>query len=637
VKEDELIPYEASDLSAGKILVLAAHPDDEVQGAGGSLALAAERGSAIRVWIATDGTAQEGVAEGEAADYGGRRRDEAGRAAAALGIPPPVFGGLTDRTLAANAEALDTAVAAEVASFEPDLILGPSPVEIHPDHRALSESLYRTVARSRPGDADHDRFRFLDIAFYEISQPFLPNALVDIGAAARRKDEAVAAYASQQAVRDYAGALQGLNAYRRLTLSGSGPVEAFRVLPATEAFTRSLEEFRRSIGPAVISDGSRGPAPVAVVVRTRNRPALLAEALASLKAQTARPTRVVIVNDGGASVRSVADSFRDAFEVTLEELPERIGRSAAANRGVEAAGEDLVAFLDDDDLTYPDHLERLLGAVRGGPEAVVYSDAVTALYRRDDGGWKAAARTLQYSLDFDPEYLLLSNYIPLHTVMLPRALYLRLGGFDVSLDYSEDWDFLIRASFETSFRHVRAVTCEYRVFEDADPAHATAGSAAFQKARQEIYARYASRRTEEGVARALDRMRSQIALWYERDGISQGELRYQRESHRRLSEALARAEVGLAPIRARLASVEARLAEDELRVSQLQKERVRLLAENELVHDRLAEVFAKNEEYGLQLAGTYGEIDRLNSLLNQIYRSRTWKLHLLFERLRGRE
>ena len=639
MKEQDLIPYEASDLTAERILVLAAHPDDEVLGAGGVLALAAERGSTVRVWIATDGTAQEGVPEGGASEYGERRREEARRAAQALGVPPPVFGGMTDRTLEANWKLLDHSIAGEIADFEPDLVLCPSPAEIHPDHRALAEALFGLVAQSRPGDPNHDRYRFLLLAFYEISQPFLPNALVDISPAARRKDDAVKVYSSQQSVRDYAGALQGLNAYRRLTLSGSGPVEAYRTLPATEAFTRSLEEFRRSIGPTFVSDGSRGLAPVAVVVRTRNRPALLAEALASLREQTARPTRVVVVNDGGASVRSVAESFRDAFDVRVEELPAQGGRSAAANRGVELAEEDLVAFLDDDDLTYPDHFERLLKAFRSGPEPVVYSDAVTAVYRREGDGWKADVRALQYSLDFDRDYLLLANYIPLHTLVLPRALYGRLGGFDTSIEYSEDWDFLIRASFETSFRHVRAVTCEYRVFEteSGDSAHAAAGSDAFQQARLRIYEKYASHRTEEGVARVLDRMRAQIALWYERDGVSQRELRYQRESHRRLSAALARAEVGLAPIQAQLTAAEGRLREEELRVSLLEKDRARVLAENELVHDRLAEVFAKNEEYGLQLAGLYGEVDRLNSILNQIYRSRTWKAHLLFERLRGRE
>src|SRR6202022_3368833 len=127
-----------------------------------------------------------------------------------------------------------------------------------------------------------------------------------------------------------------------------------------------------------------------------------------------------------------------------------------------------------------------------------------------------------------------ANYIPLHTVLMPRALYGAVGGFDQALEYSEDWDFLIRLSDRTSFRHVRAVTCEYRVFERAegDPAHEPAGGGAFQEARRIIYERYGSRRTEEGLARVLDRLRRQIAFWYERDTTSQGELRYQRGSHR---------------------------------------------------------------------------------------------------------
>jgi LmbE family N-acetylglucosaminyl deacetylase/glycosyltransferase involved in cell wall biosynthesis len=627
VTEDELIPYEPSDLTAGKVLVLAAHPDDEVLGAGGLIALCAESGSAVRIWIATDGTAQEGADAEGAASYGERRREESRRAARALGVDGPVFAGRPDRGLEGGDEDLLAAIRGLIAEFEPDLVLCPSPAEIHPDHRALAEAAYGVVAGSRREDPDHDRFRFVRLAFYEISQPFLPNALVDISAVASRKEEALAAYASQQSVRDYAGALRGLNAYRRLTLPGSGPAEAFCVLPWSEASSRSFEEFRRAIGPAIVRDGSGGTAPVAVVVRTRNRPALLGQALESLRAQTVRPAGVVVVNDGGASVCSVVEPFRALFDVKLQELPETRGRSAAANLGVETAEQDLVAFLDDDDVVFPDHLERLASAHRAGPEPVVYSDAVTVIYRWDGEAWTPDRRALQYSLDFDPDYLLYANYIPLHTLLLPRALYRKLGGFDSRLDFSEDWDFLIRASFETSFRHVRAVTCEYRVFrtDAGDPAHAAAGSGSFQDARAEIYRRYASRRTEEGLARAFDRMRAQIAQWYERDTISQGELRYQRESHRRLADSLARARA--------LASagedLQKKLANTERLNSQLSKE-------NELVHDRLAELFAKNEEYDLQLLGTYGEIERLNGILNQIYGSRTWKLHLLLDRLRGR-
>ncbi len=638
-----LIPYRATDLSAARILVLAAHPDDEILGAGGTLALNAAGAEAIRIWIATDGKRQEGAEQEE--DYGEKRRDESRRAAKTLGLEPPLFGSLPDRGLPASAGALAAALDALVGEFRPDLVFCPSPVEIHPDHRALAEALYEKLAASRPGDPDHGRFRFLRLAFYEISHPLLPDTLVDIASVSGLKEEALALYASQQAVRDYARAIGGLNAYRRLTLAGEGPVEAFRVVDYAEASTRSMEEFRRSIGPALIREGESGEAPISVVIRTRNRPALVKEALESLRRQAARPAQVVLVNDGGASVGGLREAFRGAFELMLEELPERGGRSHAANQGVSMASQELVAFLDDDDLTYPDHLDRLLRAHRSGPEPVVYSDAVTVVYERREESWQPLHRTLQYSLDFDPDYLLLANYIPLHTLLLPRALFDGVGGFDEKLEYSEDWDFLIRLSFETAFRHVRAVTCEYRVFEgpEGDPFHVPAGRDAFQRARAEIYARYAGRRTEEGLARVFDRFRAQISHSADRDGISQGELRYQRESHRRLAATLARAEQGSAQLAAQLSAARERGEELERDVAALESEsaalrteRDRLLAENELVHERVAELFASNEEYNRRIAEVQAEVERLDGTLSQIYRSRTWKLHLLADRLRGR-
>lgn len=609
VPEESLIPYQATELAGARILVLAAHPDDEVLGPGGAVALAARRAEAVRVWIATDGGRQEGVAEPEA-EYAARRREESRRAAEILGTSAPLFGGLPDRELSSRREDLKAALAQQILGFHPDLVLSPSPVEIHPDHRALGETLYELVAASRSEDADHDRYRLLSIAYYELSHPMLPNTLVDIAAVEATKREAIAAFVSQQGVRDYGAAMGGLNAYRRLTLSGDGPVEAFRVVSYAEASTNSLEELRREMGPAVVRAGERAPAPLSVVVRTRNRPELLKEALASLAAQTARPEQVVVVNDGGASPRGIADAFRSSFEVTVDEAPARQGRSAAANRGVAAARRDLVAFLDDDDLCYPDHVERLVRAQRSGPEPVVYSDAVTASYARRGEVWEARARTLQYSLDFDPEYLLLANYIPLHTLILPRGLFEKVGGFDPALEYSEDWDFLIRLSFETSFRHLRAVTCEYRVFDagEGESGHAAAASPAFQEARRLIYERYRGRRSDEGLARALDRMRAQISFWYDRDRVSQGELVYQRDSHRKLNALVSKAG-------ARLEQAEKDLAGAQAHIGSLSEA---------IESDRKVLALQRTENVNL------------NDLLTQIYKSRVWRLHLWLDRLRGR-
>ena len=100
---------------------------------------------AIRIWIATDGTGQDGVSADDAPAYGAKRRKEALRAAEVLGLPAPRFGGFVDRNLPADPNRLEAAIRAEMEEFRPDLILCPSPAELHADHRALARSLFGLV------------------------------------------------------------------------------------------------------------------------------------------------------------------------------------------------------------------------------------------------------------------------------------------------------------------------------------------------------------------------------------------------------------------------------------------------------------------------------------------------------------
>src|SRR6186997_2561035 len=76
IPEAEAIPFEPLDLRGERLLVLAPHPDDEVIGCGGLVALHLRDRRAVRVVVATDG-AQAGTADG--------RQEESRRALDLLG------------------------------------------------------------------------------------------------------------------------------------------------------------------------------------------------------------------------------------------------------------------------------------------------------------------------------------------------------------------------------------------------------------------------------------------------------------------------------------------------------------------------------------------------------------------------
>ena len=115
---------------------------------------------------------------------------------------------------------------------------------------------------------------------------------------------------------------------------------------------------------------------VSVIVRTRDRPALLAEALASLRAQTLRDFETIVVADGGE--RPPAELLAPApgeGGLTLVHRAPPHGRARALNAGLDAARGRFVAYLDDDDLFLPDHLATLARFLAGSDAyRVAYTD-----------------------------------------------------------------------------------------------------------------------------------------------------------------------------------------------------------------------------------------------------------------------
>lgn len=210
--EPDLVPYRAMDLQGWRrLMVVAPHPDDETFGCGGLIARAASQGVAVRVLVLSDGALY-----GEAAV----REAECLRAARALGLGEAAveFWRLPDRGLSAQTD-LAARLHAACRQWVPEVVMAPSPWEVHPDHLAACRVTMQALADSRDAPL---------LGFYEVGQPLLPNRLVDITPVVRRKQEAIAAYASQLQQQRYDQQLLGLAAYRAYTLGPAAThAEAF--------------------------------------------------------------------------------------------------------------------------------------------------------------------------------------------------------------------------------------------------------------------------------------------------------------------------------------------------------------------------------------------------------------------------
>jgi LmbE family N-acetylglucosaminyl deacetylase len=247
--ESDLIPYAAGFPPGRRWLVLAPHADDETLGPGATLAQGVDRGIEIKVVIVTDG-AQQGSP--------GTREAEAAAAGRELGVGAPDLWRLPDRGLADSLPRLREALITVVERFSPDTLFVPSPVELHPDHRAVAIAAQCALRRRTWLGLASRSPRW--VAAYEVCSPLQPNLLVAADDGWERKRRAVACYASQLAVSPYESVTAGLAAVRCLTLPGCGRAEAFHLLPTRAVVRRSARGWAALMGsPLGVTPRRRRP------------------------------------------------------------------------------------------------------------------------------------------------------------------------------------------------------------------------------------------------------------------------------------------------------------------------------------------------------------------------------------------
>jgi LmbE family N-acetylglucosaminyl deacetylase/glycosyltransferase involved in cell wall biosynthesis len=622
-EEATLVPFEPGRLDGSPVLVLAPHPDDEVLGCGGAVALAVRAGAVVRAVVLTDGAVQ-GEEE--------RRRQESIEGARRLGCDEPVFWGYGDRSLDPASLDLRERLRRCLIEVSPRIILAPSPAEVHPDHRATALALYRVLQASADDPELDAAVQGVRVATWEVSGLLRPNLLLDVSDVWDDVLAAAKAHVSQLEARPYDDVMDALARARRLTLPlGVRRAEAYHVVDLRWIRTRAASEWAAAQGPSSRLETVDDVAGIDVVVRTQNRPELLREALESLVTQEVAPSSVIVVNDGGVPVDAVCEPFAERLSLGMVEHAEPRGRARAAQAGLDRCSASHVVFLDDDDRLFPEHLATLGGAVARGI-TVPYSDAVQSVWERGgDGRLELKARHRTFHTDFDHDVLRLVNAIPLLTVALPCQLTREVGGFDSAVDQYEDWDLLLRLAERTPFVHLPWITCEYRIIRSSRSISAAnpPGSPGQVAAHRAVWERH-------GVLEAPERaVRAVLALVAERD--------QQAERARRLDEELTELRGSFDGVAGELGQMRTELEAErrghEATGTELDRVRAEegrlhatageLVAEVERLHD---EERARHEE----LAALRHEVERLQLLVETMQGTRAWRLHRWLERLRGR-
>jgi GT2 family glycosyltransferase len=201
---------------------------------------------------------------------------------------------------------------------------------------------------------------------------------------------------------------------------------------------------------------------VTIVMRTYERPIMLARAIASVQNQTYRDWTLIIVNNGGnpgpvEDVVRVAKSATPCGDIRVLHLSERVGMEEASNRGLAATESDFFAIHDDDDSWNARFLEVAVDGMRAHPSAAA---VVTGIYRIHELYRDGKIRPVHSEKFYLSEERLTfrgmigNNTFPPIAALFQRRLLSEIGEFDSSLPVLGDWEFNLRAVLAGGFVYI---------------------------------------------------------------------------------------------------------------------------------------------------------------------------------------
>ena len=178
---------------------------------------------------------------------------------------------------------------------------------------------------------------------------------------------------------------------------------------------------------------------VSVIIPTYNCARYLGRAIDSVRAQTYKDYEILLVDDGSTDdTKDVAMQY--GREVTYLYQQNR-GVSAARNHAISKASGELLAYLDADDMWYPEKLERQVAFLDAHQECGMLHSEISVINEQDE---ILHVRFNQETKRLVPQgyciqALLRRSHIQTLTVVERRNCFDCVGGFDERLPIAQDY------------------------------------------------------------------------------------------------------------------------------------------------------------------------------------------------------
>jgi glycosyltransferase involved in cell wall biosynthesis len=207
-----------------------------------------------------------------------------------------------------------------------------------------------------------------------------------------------------------------------------------------------------------------GPPEVSVVIPAYKVAPFIVETVDSVLAQTFSDYEIIIINDGSPDTPELENALGPYLSKINYLKQQNKGAGAARNAGLRVARGRYVAFLDGDDIWYPQFLEKQLELIKSdGGYDLVYANALLV----GDSPW--AGKTY---MDRDPsngpatfEALIGERCLVITSgVLARREPILEVGFFDEGLRNSQDFDLWVRIAKRPGARlnYQRTVLLKHR-------------------------------------------------------------------------------------------------------------------------------------------------------------------------------